>query len=93
MRKLNKAIDDYKLYIQAAKDVGMVSNMNAILLCSYKLYVAKIFWLKVEGWYFLTPTEIMMSVAQPMKAHVIGQSLDESIVMSYYLLPSINVIN
>ena len=29
----------------------------------------------------------MMSAAQPMKANVIDQSLNESIVMSYYLLP------
>ena len=31
-----------------------------------------------------------MSVAQPMKAHVIDQSLNESIVMRYYLLPPVN---
>ena len=32
----------------------------------------------------------MMSVAQPMKAHVIDQTLNESIVMNYYLLPPVN---
>ena len=32
----------------------------------------------------------MMSLAQPIKADVIAQSLDESIVMSYYLLPPVN---
>ena len=42
----------------------------------------KIFWFEVEGLYFETPTEIMMSVAQSMKAHIIDQSLIESIVMS-----------
>ena len=31
-----------------------------------------------------------MSAAQPMKAHVIDQSLSEYIVMSYYLLPPVN---
>ena len=31
-----------------------------------------------------------MSVGQPMKAHVIDQSLNESIVMSYYIIPSVN---
>ena len=31
-----------------------------------------------------------MYFAQPIKAHVIGQSLNESIVMSYYLIPPIN---
>ena len=36
------------------------------------------------------PTEIMMSGAQAMKAHVTDQSLKESIVMSYYLLPLVN---
>ena len=52
--------------------------------------VTKIFWLKVESRYFQTPTEIMMSLAQPIKADVIAQLLDESIVMSYYLLPPVN---
>ena len=37
------------------------------------------------------PTDNIMSVAQPMKAHVIDQSPNESIVMSYYLIPSINL--
>ena len=42
----------------------------------------------VHGWYFQTPTEIMMSVAKNQwLAHVIDQSLNESIVMDYYLLP------
>ena len=36
------------------------------------------------------PTEIMMSGAQPMKADVTDQSLKESIVMSFYLLPPVN---
>ena len=31
-----------------------------------------------------------MYFAQPIKAHVIGQSLNESIVMSHYLIPPIN---
>ena len=31
-----------------------------------------------------------MSVAQPIKPHVIDQLLNESIVMSYYLLPPVN---
>ena len=44
----------------------------------------------VVGWYFQTPTGIVMSVAQPMKAHVIDQSLNESIVISYHLLPPAN---
>ena len=44
----------------------------------------------VESWYFQTLTEIMMSAAKPMKEHVIDQSLNESIVMRYYLLPPVN---
>ena len=32
---------------------------------------------KVEGWHF--QTEIMMSASKPMKAHIIDQSLNESI--------------
>ena len=48
-----------------------------------KSNVTKIYWFKVEGWYFQTPTEIAMSSGQPMKAHIIGQSLNESIVMSH----------
>ena len=55
-----------------------------------KSNVTKIFWFKVEGRYFQTPIEIEMSSGQPMKAGVIDQSLNESIVMSYYLIPSIN---
>ena len=43
-----------------------------------------------DGWYLQTPTEIMMSVAKPMKAQVIDQSLNEFIVMSYYLIPPVN---
>ena len=45
----------------------------------------KLFWLNVEGQCFQTPTEIVISVAQSMKAHIIDQSLNESIVMSCYL--------
>ena len=37
--------------------------------------------------YFQTSTEIVMPTFLPMKARVIDQSLNESIVMSYYLLP------
>ena len=57
---------------------------------SKKSKVTNILWFKVEGWYFQTPTEIVMSVDQPMKAHVIDQSLNESIVMSYYIIPPVN---
>ena len=32
----------------------------------------------------------MMSAAQSMKEHIIDQSLNEFIVMSYYLLPPVN---
>ena len=51
--------------------------------------VANILWFEVEG-YFKTPTEIVISEAQPMKAHIIDKSLNESIVMSYYLLSPVN---
>ena len=37
-----------------------------------------------------TTTEIVMSVGQPMKAHVIDQSLNESVVMSYYIIAPVN---
>ena len=37
--------------------------------------------------YFQTSTEIVMPTFLPMKARVIDQSLNASIVMSYYLLP------
>ena len=49
-----------------------------------------------SSWTWLTfmspeiPTEIMMWAVQPMKAHLIYQSLKESIVMSYYLVPPVN---
>ena len=49
-----------------------------------KSNVTKMFWFKVEGLFFQILTETMMSVAKPMKARVIDQSLNESIVMSYY---------
>ena len=55
-----------------------------------KLNVTNILWFKVVGWYFQTPTEIAMSSGQPMKAHVIDQSLNESNVMIYYLIPPVN---
>ena len=48
------------------------------------------FWFKVESWYFQTPAEIMMSVDQRMKAHVINQLLDESIEMSHYIISPVN---
>ena len=35
-------------------------------------------------------TEILMSVGQPMKAHVVDQSLNKSIVMSYYIIAAVN---
>ena len=44
------------------------------------------FWFKVEGYYFQMRTWNMMSVAQPIKADVIDQSLNESIVMSIGLI-------
>ena len=31
-----------------------------------------------------------MSVGQPMKAHVINQSLNESNEMSHYIIPAVN---
>ena len=37
-----------------------------------------------------TLTEIMIAAAKPMEAHIIDQSLNEFIVMSYYLLPPVN---
>ena len=46
-----------------------------------KLNAAKIFLLKVEVWHFQTSTEIVMSVDQPMKAHI---------EVSHYLIPSVN---
>ena len=52
-----------------------------------KWNVTKIFRFKVEGWYFQTSAEIMLSAAKPMRAHVIDQSLNEFIMTSYYLLP------
>ena len=71
----------------------MYTNNSYILPNLSKLKksdVIKIFWFKVEGWYFQTPTENMVSVDQPMKAQLIEQSLNEFIVMSYYLLPPLN---
>ena len=32
----------------------------------------------------------MKSVGQPMKAHIIENSLNESIVMSYYIIAAVN---
>ena len=55
-----------------------------------KSNVNKRFWFKVECWYFQTPTENVMWVGQPMKAHVIDQSLNEFIVMSYYIIAVVN---
>ena len=55
-----------------------------------KSNVTNIFWFKVEGWYFQTPTELAISSGQPMKAHVSDQSLNESIVMSYYIIAAVN---
>ena len=56
-----------------------------------KSNATEIFWFKVEGLYFETPTENVMPFSpQPIKAQVIDQSLNESIVMIYYLIPPIN---
>ena len=65
--------------------------ISCLILQNWKKSNAtKIFWFKVEGWYFQTPTENVMYFAQPIKARVIGQSLNEFIVMSHYLIPPIN---
>ena len=46
--------------------------ISCLILQNWKKSNAtKIFWFKVEGWYFQTSTEIAMSSGQPMKAHVI----------------------
>ena len=80
-----------KFHIAKIKKVSGSWTQTAVISCltrqNWKIFnVTKICWIKVEDWYFHIPTEIMMPVAQPMKAHVIYQSLNESIVMSYYLL-------
>ena len=82
-------------YITKIKKTTESCTQTTVLSCLTfqnwkKSNVTKLFWIKVEGWYFQAPSEIAMSSGQPMKAHVIDQSLNESIVMSYYLIPPIN---
>ena len=55
-----------------------------------KLNVAKIFWFKVEGWCFKDQLKLWCQEQEPMKAYVIDQSRNESVVMSHYLLPPVN---
>ena len=54
-----------------------------------KSNVTKIFWFKVEGWYF-KHQQLWCHEPEPIKAHVIYLSRDESIKMRNYLLPLVN---
>ena len=82
------------LYYQNKKITGRCTQTPVIshltLRNLQKTNVAKIFWFKVESWYFRTPTEIVMSVAQPIKTHIIDQSLNKSIVITCYLLSPVD---
>ena len=75
--------NNWKLYTNSSYIMPNFSKLK-------KSNATKIFWFKVEGWYFQIPTENVMYFAQPIKAYVIDQSLNEFIVMSYYLIPPIN---